>query len=106
MLLVRMRGLEPPRCHHHRLLRPARLPVPPHPQRHGESHYANAFRECQEGSPLHISAFLCASAVISFYDVFTAKAQRNAEIRRELESGKLLTCDADRGRNRDYDDGG
>ena len=29
--LVRMRGLEPPRCHHHRLLRPARLPVPPHP---------------------------------------------------------------------------
>jgi hypothetical protein len=32
--LVRMRGLEPPRCHHHRLLRPARLPVPPHP--HGQ----------------------------------------------------------------------
>src|SRR6188508_3663268 len=30
--MVRMRGLEPPRCHHHRLLRPARLPVPPHPQ--------------------------------------------------------------------------
>src|SRR6266404_3730813 len=29
--LVRMRGLEPPRCLHHRLLRPARLPVPPHP---------------------------------------------------------------------------
>jgi hypothetical protein len=29
--LVRMRGLEPPRCRHHRLLRPARLPVPPHP---------------------------------------------------------------------------
>jgi hypothetical protein len=27
-----MRGLEPPRCHHHRLLRPARLPVPPHPR--------------------------------------------------------------------------
>src|SRR6185295_9038026 len=26
-----MRGLEPPRCHHHRLLRPARLSVPPHP---------------------------------------------------------------------------
>src|SRR5215467_11550687 len=35
-LLVRMRGLEPPRCHHHRLLRPARLPVPPHPQDAGE----------------------------------------------------------------------
>jgi hypothetical protein len=32
LCLVRMRGLEPPRCHHHRLLRPARLPVPPHPQ--------------------------------------------------------------------------
>src|SRR5436189_2627937 len=31
-LMVRMRGLEPPRCHHHRLLRPARLPVPPHPR--------------------------------------------------------------------------
>ena len=30
--MVRMRGLEPPRCHHHRLLRPARLPVPPHPR--------------------------------------------------------------------------
>src|SRR6185369_7997613 len=36
ILLVRMRGLEPPRCHHHRLLRPARLPVPPHPQDAGE----------------------------------------------------------------------
>src|SRR6266480_1471332 len=30
-----MRGLEPPRCHHHRLLRPARLPVPPHPRDNG-----------------------------------------------------------------------
>src|SRR5882762_3347758 len=30
--MVGMRGLEPPRCHHHRLLRPARLPVPPHPR--------------------------------------------------------------------------
>ena len=35
--LVRMRGLEPPRCLHHRLLRPARLPVPPHPQKWGTS---------------------------------------------------------------------
>ena len=35
--MVRMRGLEPPRCHHHRLLRPARLPVPPHPQNVGSS---------------------------------------------------------------------
>jgi hypothetical protein len=34
VFLVRMRGLEPPRCHHHRLLRPARLPVPPHPQKY------------------------------------------------------------------------
>ena len=33
--LVGMRGLEPPRCHHHRLLRPARLPVPPHPRANG-----------------------------------------------------------------------
>ena len=30
--MVGMRGLEPPRCRHHRLLRPARLPVPPHPR--------------------------------------------------------------------------
>src|SRR5262249_18338954 len=30
-ILVRMRGLEPPRVLPHRLLRPARLPVPPHP---------------------------------------------------------------------------
>jgi hypothetical protein len=45
-LLVRMRGLEPPRCHHHRLLRPARLPVPPHPQGTGR-YYANGFRRCQ-----------------------------------------------------------
>jgi hypothetical protein len=44
--LVRMRGLEPPRCHHHRLLRPARLPVPPHPQGTG-CNYANGFRRCQ-----------------------------------------------------------
>src|SRR6185436_4099095 len=43
--LVRMRGLEPPRCHHHRLLRPARLPVPPHPRT--ESDLTNASVECQ-----------------------------------------------------------
>ena len=29
--LVRTNGIEPSRCHHHRLLRPARLPVPPRP---------------------------------------------------------------------------
>ena len=39
IFLVRMRGLEPPRCHHHRLLRPARLPVPPHPR-------GNSLYEC------------------------------------------------------------
>ena len=49
--LVRMRGLEPPRCHHHRLLRPARLPVPPHPQGTG-CHYANGFRRCQPAKEL------------------------------------------------------
>jgi len=43
-----MRGLEPPRCRHHRLLRPARLPVPPHP--HVEIHYANGLRQCQEST--------------------------------------------------------
>ena len=41
--MVRMRGLEPPRCHHHRLLRPARLPVPPHP------HAVNSLCEATEG---------------------------------------------------------
>ena len=46
MFLVRMRGLEPPRCHHHRLLRPARLPVPPHPQK-WRGHYANEVLQCQ-----------------------------------------------------------
>ena len=40
--MVRMRGLEPPRCHHHRLLRPARLPVPPHP------HAVNSLCEAAE----------------------------------------------------------
>ncbi len=42
--MVRMRGLEPPRCHHHRLLRPARLPVPPHP------HAGNSL--CERGQAL------------------------------------------------------
>ena len=28
---MRMSGFEPPRYHYHRLLRPARLPVSPHP---------------------------------------------------------------------------
>ena len=46
--LVRMRGLEPPRCHHHRLLRPARLPVPPHPRT--EPDLTNAFVGCQATS--------------------------------------------------------
>lgn len=30
--LVRMSGIEPPRSLDHGLLRPARLPIPPHPQ--------------------------------------------------------------------------
>ena len=30
--LVRMRGLEPPRARAHRLLKPTRLPIPPHPR--------------------------------------------------------------------------
>ena len=29
---MRTNGIEPSRCHHHRLLRPARLPVPPRPR--------------------------------------------------------------------------
>ena len=43
-----MRGLEPPRCHHHRLLRPARLPVPPHPLINGRGIMRMGFRQCQE----------------------------------------------------------
>ena len=29
---MRMRGVEPPRANAHKLLRLARLPIPPHPQ--------------------------------------------------------------------------
>jgi hypothetical protein len=29
---MRMRGVEPPRAKAHRHLKPARLPIPPHPQ--------------------------------------------------------------------------
>ena len=29
---MRMRGVEPPRAEAHRHLKPARLPIPPHPQ--------------------------------------------------------------------------
>lgn len=32
--LMRMRGLEPPRPEGHRHLKPARLPIPPHPRAH------------------------------------------------------------------------
>ena len=42
---------------------------------------------------LRISAFLCVSAVIIVYQLFTAETQRNAEIRREelqLHSGEDL----------------
>src|SRR5687767_5222142 len=87
LLLVRMRGLEPPRCHHHRLLRPARLPVPPHPHE-TIPHYANASKECQEWvmtgwCPILSSAKFCVlgvSAVDVFYTKFTTESQRNAEI--------------------------
>jgi hypothetical protein len=37
-------------------------------------------------STLRISAFLCASAVNYFFQLFTAEMQRNAEIRREATS--------------------
>ena len=50
-----MRGLEPPRCRHHRLLRPARLPVPPHP--HVQIHYANGLRQCQESAMSGMTQF-------------------------------------------------
>ena len=82
--LVRMRGLEPPRCRHHRLLRPARLPVPPHP--HAGIHYANAFVECQESSSwsnlkssVHLRV-LCDSAVNICPNVYHHKATKDSEI--------------------------
>ena len=57
-----MRGLEPPRCHHHRLLRPARLPVPPHPRT--ESDLTNASVGCQATLGLTISTSLLASSIL------------------------------------------
>src|SRR5687768_13173390 len=44
-----MRGLEPPRCRHHRLLRPARLPVPPHPRK-GNSLYERRLEGVKKGT--------------------------------------------------------
>jgi hypothetical protein len=38
---------------------------------------------------LRISAFLCASAVSVLTDTFTAEAQRNAEVRRELRGARF-----------------
>lgn len=49
LMLMRMRGIEPPRCHHHRLLRPARLPVPPHPQ--GITKFTEVGEWCQASRP-------------------------------------------------------
>jgi hypothetical protein len=43
---MRMRGLEPPRGCPHRHLRPARLPIPPHPRRIGHPIKKTLF--CQE----------------------------------------------------------
>ena len=36
---MRMRGVEPPRAEAHRHLKPARLPIPPHPQRFLFAHF-------------------------------------------------------------------
>src|SRR5918993_5334769 len=47
---MRMSGIEPPRCHHHRLLRPARLPVPPHPLVNGENQYTEPRARVSSGA--------------------------------------------------------
>jgi hypothetical protein len=40
---MRMRGVEPPRAKAHRHLKPARLPIPPHPrQRADTKHFADS----------------------------------------------------------------
>ncbi len=92
LLLVRMRGLEPPRCHHHRLLRPARLPVPPHP-RETNGHYANASKECQEA--LRTSVEVAAQPVfilpelLSFAMAEPQLGERLAHIRTQIEAATL-----------------
>jgi pyridoxal phosphate enzyme (YggS family) len=50
--LVRTNGIEPSRCHHHRLLRPARLPVPPRPRRNFDN--TNLRRKVQEVTGFYI----------------------------------------------------
>src|SRR6266436_9967830 len=74
-----MRGLEPPRCHHHRLLRPARLPVPPHPRAvriyepdHGVSRHdslqlaqANSNTKSAAAAPLAIPGFVITVSRVS-----------------------------------------
>ncbi len=56
--LVRMRGLEPPRCRHHRLLRPARLPVPPHPHA-GKSLCECVWRVSRKGNARVVIDSIC-----------------------------------------------
>ena len=46
-----MRGIEPPRCHHHRLLRPARLPVPPHPRKRAKFNIRAGVGGVKNGPP-------------------------------------------------------
>src|SRR5438309_462220 len=76
--MVRMRGLEPPRCHHHRLLRPARLPVPPHPRT--DVDLTNASVGCQAGFRLNLWTSAPASAhFVSFETIepsFSAFAKK------------------------------
>ena len=51
-LLVRISGVEPPRYFYHRLLRPARLPIPPYP------HYQQFYHDVQKTNRIQ-----CATAV-------------------------------------------
>ena len=79
-----MRGLEPPRCHHHRLLRPARLPVPPHPQDAGSVINANALEGVKKG-------------LVTFYHAKTDRG-RNHDPDRDSGGDELSDQSHDRGR--------
>ena len=102
--MVRMRGLEPPRCHHHRLLRPARLPVPPHPRT--ETHYTNrastvsriavrsqSRRAAQKG--FYVSIDVCNFDIANSYQSF-------ADIRDGDAANNRLYCMNDYGNRRGH----
>src|SRR5712692_4474912 len=80
-IMVGMRGLEPPRCHHHRLLRPARLPVPPHPR-------DVRIYERHQGVSRHCLAGVCAGAS---YDTSPASAPLSSEETASIEATMMTS---------------